>query len=111
MSPKLVRNNTIIAPCVQGNSGADFIFNVYKNAKCVIASRYHANVCAIKFGVPVIGLSPLQRINYTHKELLSIDTSVKIKDGFSEKVFNLAINEINKIDSKSLLVSEKKKKR
>ncbi|WP_221051420.1 polysaccharide pyruvyl transferase family protein [Shewanella algae] len=37
-------------------------FNIYRSSQLTIASRYHANVCSLVFGVPTIGLSPLQRI-------------------------------------------------
>ena len=82
----LVRASTIIAPCLQGDDGTDFLFNIYKRAEFVIASRYHANVCAIKFGVHTIGLSPLPRIDYTHKQICSSKTSIKIKPNFSSKI-------------------------
>ncbi|WP_086774359.1 polysaccharide pyruvyl transferase family protein [Vibrio coralliirubri] len=88
ISPQLVRNNTVIAPCLQGDKGTDLAFNIYKNSKLVIASRYHANVCAIKFGIPTIGLSPLRRIEYTHKQLLSDDTNIHISPGFAKKILN-----------------------
>ncbi|MDW1628895.1 polysaccharide pyruvyl transferase family protein [Vibrio sp. Y176] len=85
----LVRAHTIIAPCLQNDKGTDIAFNLYKNADFVIASRYHANVCAIKFGVPTIGLSPLKRIEYTHKQLLSKCTNVEITEGFSQVILQL----------------------
>lgn len=88
MPAQLVRKNTIVAPCLQGDKGTDLAFNIYKNSKLVIASRYHANVCAIKFGIPTIGLSPLRRIEYTHKQLLSEVTNVQISPGFSQEILN-----------------------
>ena len=52
----------------------------------VIASRYHANVCSIKFGKQTIGLSPLKRIDYIHKQFLSSKTSFFIDDNFGDSV-------------------------
>lgn len=88
MPSQLVRKNTIIAPCLQGDKGTDLAFNIYKYSKLVIASRYHANVCSIKFGVPTIGLSPLRRIEYTHKQLLGEATNIQILPGFAKEILN-----------------------
>ncbi len=88
----LVRKHTIIAPCIQTDIGTELSFNIYKNAKFSIASRYHANVCSIKFGVPTIGLSPLERIEYTHRQLTSALTSLRIKKGFASDILNLMSN-------------------
>ena len=86
----LVRNSTFVAPCIQGDNGANYIFNIYKNASFVIASRYHANVCSMKFGVPTIGLSPLPRIEFIHEQLsnLGVDTSFSIAKGFANKILS-----------------------
>ncbi|CAH6896922.1 Polysaccharide pyruvyl transferase family protein [Vibrio chagasii] len=85
----LIRNHTVVAPCIQSDEGADLIFSLYKNAHFTIASRYHANVCSLKFGTPTIGLSPLERIEYTHNQLTSSKTNVPIFKGFSQKIINL----------------------
>lgn len=86
LSPQLVRNHTSIAPCLQGDLGTDFVFNIYKNSKLTIASRFHANVCAMKFGIPTIGLSPLPRIEYIHKQLIGEKSYNYIEAGFCNRV-------------------------
>lgn len=110
MSAKLVRSNTIVAPCLQSDDGTDFSFGIYKNAKYVIASRYHANVCSIHFGVPTIGLSPLHRIEYTHKQLLDESTCIKIQSGFSTDIINLINNFKEDVDVVNNKLLEDKKK-
>ncbi len=85
----LVRQHIIVAPCLQSDYGTDFSFNLYKNAKYVIASRYHANVCSIKFDKPTIGLSPLPRIEYTHYQFTAVENNIEIKEGFSKEIVSL----------------------
>jgi len=87
-----MRSEIIIAPCYQSDKATDFNFNIYKNSNLVIASRYHANVCSMKFGKQTIGLSPLRRIKHIHNQFMPEDTSFFIEENFSEKV----INSINK---------------
>lgn len=93
---QLIRNNTTVAPCIQGDLGTDFIFNIYKNSELVIASRFHANVCAMKFGIPTIGLSPLKRIDYIHEQLMDNGGNITIEPGFSKAL-------ISKINSKDYI--------
>ncbi|WP_221071388.1 polysaccharide pyruvyl transferase family protein [Vibrio alfacsensis] len=85
----LSRTHTVVAPCLQGDKGTDFIFNIYKNANFTIASRYHANVCSMAFNTPLIGLSPLNRIEYTHAQLLSKNSNVSITPNFHMEVLDL----------------------
>ncbi|MPY24863.1 polysaccharide pyruvyl transferase family protein [Shewanella sp. YLB-07] len=100
-----IRKSTVVAPCVQGDEGTDFIFNIYKNADLVIASRYHSNVCSLKFNVPTIGLSPLARISYVHSQLSVYESSFYIEKGFSKKIVKLLneklIKNLNLIKFKS----------
>lgn len=98
LSSSNVRSNTIIAPCMQGDLGTDFIFNIYKNADFVIASRYHANVCSINLGTPVLGLSLLKRIQYTHQQMINEKSSIEIGEGFSKKILEY----INNFDDSSM---------
>ncbi|PMH45976.1 hypothetical protein BCU68_09280 [Vibrio sp. 10N.286.49.B3] len=89
-----VRSSTMVAPCFQGDAATDFIFNLYKNADVVIASRYHSNVCSLKFGVKTIGLSPLHRIEYIHQQLVSSEngSSFYIEKNVANKVNHLITN-------------------
>lgn len=81
-----LRSKIIVAPCYQGDNATDFIFNIYRDSKLVIASRYHSNVCSMKFGKQTIGLSPLKRIDYIHKQFFSSKTSFFIDDDFGDRV-------------------------
>src|SRR5690554_5610452 len=47
-----IRSRIKIAPYTQGNIGADFIFNLYRNARINIGMRFHSNICSVHFGVP-----------------------------------------------------------
>lgn len=89
----IVRNNIVVAPCIQGDYAADFIFNIYKNSKFVIGSRLHTNVCSLNFNVLSIGLSPLSRIKYLHKHLSINNSYVEIEKGFSSNIIKLIDNE------------------
>jgi len=100
---QLVRTAVIVAPCLQDDVGADIIFNIYKNAKLVVASRYHANVCSIKFGVPLIGLSPLPRIRYTHEQFLTSKSGVYVEKGFSKKIVEILEGDENLVVSREKL--------
>jgi len=84
-----------VAPMLQGDLGCDFIFNIYKNASFVIGSRYHTNVCSLKFGKPSIGLSPLNRIKYLY-DFFSIPFNFE----FVNSDFHITLrNKINNLDN------------
>lgn len=83
------RSEVIVAPLLQGDIGTDYLFNLYSNSEFVIASRYHANVCSINQNKKVIGLSPLQRIEYIHEQFSLSNSYVEISPGFKNKVLSL----------------------
>ncbi|WP_226684803.1 polysaccharide pyruvyl transferase family protein [Shewanella indica] len=95
---QLVRKHIVVAPCIQSDEGTELTFNLYKNADFTIASRYHANVCSLKFGTPTIGLSPLERIAYTHDQLASKSSNIEISEGFSVRIIDLIENHCFEID-------------
>lgn len=64
-----IRNHISVAPCVQGNQGADYIFSLYKNSHFVFASRLHANICCLTMNKPMIGLAVLDRVKYIYDSL------------------------------------------
>ncbi len=107
MPVSLVREHTVIAPCIQSDLGTHLNFRLYKNAEFVIASRYHSNVCSISFGVPTIGLSPLPRIAYTHKQLLSNKSNIALQKGFNGKIIEL-IDEKITVNYKSEVLDKMK---
>ncbi|CAH6817388.1 polysaccharide pyruvyl transferase family protein [Vibrio splendidus] len=85
----IIRNKMIISSYMQGDTGTEYTFNVYKNSKLNIGSRYHCNVCSLKFGVPTIGLSPLKRIEFIHEQLTDEESSFYIEKGFSDKIIDM----------------------
>jgi polysaccharide pyruvyl transferase WcaK-like protein len=85
----LIRNHITVAPCVQGDTGAEYIFSLYKNSEFVVGTRLHANVCSIAMGKKTIGLAALDRVEYLYKSLGINNRSVKLSSGFSEKIVSI----------------------
>nr|WP_136249820.1 polysaccharide pyruvyl transferase family protein [Ningiella ruwaisensis] len=81
-----VRQHLAIAPCIQGDSGADYLFNVYRSAELVIGMRFHANVCSLSMAKKCIGLVALDRIEYLYESLGINDSCVSIVGGFAEQL-------------------------
>lgn len=93
----IVREKIIILPCIQGDKAANFIFGIYKNSNLVIASRLHANICAIALGKKVIGISVLDRVCHLHQSLNS-NNYVSFNSDFLRRI----IDKIDKITKKRL---------
>jgi polysaccharide pyruvyl transferase WcaK-like protein len=112
----MIRGRITIAPCIQRDEGARYIFSIYKNSEWVIGTRLHANVCSIAMGKKTIGLAVLDRIEYMYRTL-GIEDRVVVLDGeFSEQVIdilkqnikNVANNELlNKLQNKVVQLYEK----
>lgn len=94
----MVRNNISVAPCLQGDFGAEHIFSIYKNSECVIGTRFHANVCSIAMEKKVIGLVALDRVEYLYRSLGACDRAVLLQHGFSKNVIDLIESESDCID-------------
>ena len=86
LSDKALRNNIFIAPYMSGDTGANFIFGIYKNSILAIGNRFHANVCGITLGVQTIGLAALQRITKLYSSLNLNDSCIQLEQGFSKNV-------------------------
>lgn len=98
----LIRNHITVAPCVQGDSGADLNFSLYKNSEFVVGTRLHANVCSIAMGNKTIGLAALDRVQYLYRSLGIVNRAVKLSSGYGAKVIS-AVGEVdfsgaNKLD-------------
>lgn len=65
----VVRERVSIAPCIQFDEGANYLFSIYKNSDLTLASRFHSNVCSLAMGVPVIGLATLDRVKYMYDNM------------------------------------------
>jgi len=53
-----------VAPCIQGNWGAEQLLSIYQNSKLVIATRFHANVCSTAMQKATIGIAILDRVGF-----------------------------------------------
>jgi polysaccharide pyruvyl transferase WcaK-like protein len=86
LDERLIRNHITVAPCIQGDDGADFIFSIYKGSELVIGTRYHANVCSVAMGKKSIGLVALNRVMYMYDSIDMKGAYVMISDGFSAQL-------------------------
>lgn len=64
----LVREHVSVAPLVQHDWGADYVFSIYRNSELVIGTRFHANVCPLGMGVFCVGLVALDRVKYLYDQ-------------------------------------------
>jgi polysaccharide pyruvyl transferase WcaK-like protein len=92
------RSHVLVAPCYQGNDGANEVLSIYKSAKFVFGSRFHTNVVSISMGVPVLGLAVLDRIQFMYESLNSGGCVVQLKSGFSkEAIRKISNNSFNAV--------------
>jgi len=85
----IVREFVSVAPCVQGDLGAKFLFSVYKKSVITIGSRFHANVCSLAMGIPTIGLVSLDRVKYVYDQLAMSRFCVLLDYDFSDDLINI----------------------
>jgi polysaccharide pyruvyl transferase WcaK-like protein len=83
MDDYYIRNNISIAPCIQENNGADYLFSIYKYSQLVLGTRYHANICSLAMGRPVIGLAALDRVSYVYKYIGASEDCIALVGNFS----------------------------
>jgi polysaccharide pyruvyl transferase WcaK-like protein len=100
-----VRQNVFIAPCIQGKSGADYLFSIYNKSRAVIATRFHANIGNLTLGKNVFGLATWDRIKYLHESIGS-DNYGGIKD-FSQKAISFLSGSINHKKTEQLIKKSK----
>jgi polysaccharide pyruvyl transferase WcaK-like protein len=75
---KLRRNNVSVAPYLLGASGQDYIFSLYKSVDLVLGMRFHANVCSMALGTPVVGLVNYLQIERLYQEMSMTDYMVHV---------------------------------
>ncbi|MBE7377207.1 MULTISPECIES: polysaccharide pyruvyl transferase family protein [Pseudomonadaceae] len=63
------RSMVSVAPCVQGNAGAELLFSIYRSSRFVLASRFHANVCSAAMLKPTVGIAVLDRVGFMYDSL------------------------------------------
>lgn len=67
------RTRVSVAPLLHGKDAIRDIMSIYSGAKCVLANRFHANVCNIGLEVPTIGLVNYRQIKELYAEMLCDD--------------------------------------
>ena len=87
-----IRNHITVAPCIQKDIGADYLFSVYKGSELVLGTRYHANICSLAIKKPVIGLVALDRVAYLYEKLglsvRTVDLNETFSPDLSQKISN-----------------------
>lgn len=68
-----LRSRIQIAPYIQGDIGAEILFNLYQHSVMNIGMRFHANVCSLAFNRPTIGLAAIPRVENMHQHIGSSD--------------------------------------
>lgn len=85
------RKNIKVAPYLIGDSGQDYIFDLYKKSDLVLGMRFHANVCAMAMKTPCIGLVNYRQISELYKEIGQDKYAVHVnKAGFDKKIIDIA---------------------
>lgn len=82
----LIKNYITVAPCIQNDIGADYLYSIYKNSKLVMGTRFHANVCALAMKTPTIGLAVLDRVKYLYDQMGLSDDYVFVDNDFADEL-------------------------
>ena len=69
ISDKFLRERIIIAPLLNSKISIEHVFDLYRICTCVVAMRFHGNVCCLAMNVPTIGLSGHDQISALYDEL------------------------------------------
>lgn len=102
-----IRNNISVAPLLQGDEGANKLFDIYQQSEQVIATRFHANVCSLVMNKKTIGLVVLDRVEYLFRSLGLQENVVLLEDDFSKNVIELLQKQ--KLDFKKTLLEKQNK--
>ena len=81
-----MRSMVSVAPCLQGDAGADRVLAVYRDAAAVIGTRFHANVCPMAISVPTVGCAVLGRITDLYASLGIAEDCVDATEGFGTRL-------------------------
>lgn len=84
MSDRLRRTRVTMAPYANGADGALHVFGLYQKCRLFLGMRFHANVCALGLGVPVIGLCNYPQIDLLYEEIDYSSGRISVREpGFS----------------------------
>lgn len=82
---KIIRNNISITPLVQNFSGADYIFDLYRQTDLNVATRFHGNVCSLGMERKTLGLVNYKQIEALYDDLDLSELTIDVrKNNFSE---------------------------
>lgn len=101
---KYKRESIAVAPLFAGGKTVDVIFDLYRLCECVVAMRFHGNVCPIGMGIPTIGLAGHEQIMSLYKEIGILDRCVVVdninfKDELIQKI-DLSLKNKKQIQNK-----------
>jgi hypothetical protein len=82
----LLRTRVVVAPHLQDDAGAHHLFAIYKSARMVVGTRFHANVCSLAMGRPTVGLMALDRVKHMFDSVGFPESYVPLDEGFSDKL-------------------------
>jgi polysaccharide pyruvyl transferase WcaK-like protein len=88
LSDNIIRSHISVAPCIQGDNGANYLFSIYDKSEFVIGTRLHSNICSIALGKYTIGLIALDRLKYLYDFLNISDRAIVLEGNFSVKVID-----------------------
>lgn len=85
LDDRLRRTRLLVAPYNTGDSAAQDMLTLYRSADLVLGMRFHANVCPMALGTPVLGLSCYPQIENLYRGLNLTDRLVEVaKPRFGE---------------------------
>ncbi len=77
---KILRENVVIAPVHQGDSGLFSSLNYYSNCSHLIATRFHSNIFGIVLGIPTICLNTYIQLENLYHELKLPEQLIGVND-------------------------------
>ena len=93
------RKKISVAPLLHGEDSFKEVMGIYKDAKLVLANRFHANVCSIGLGAVTIGLINYRQIKDFYKEIKSKNFVDIQQQGFGKELLELISNiDMDKIE-------------
>lgn len=84
---KITREAILVSPYLVGDSGANAVFNIYRQGELTIGNRFHSNVCSVNFGTKSIGISALERVSEMYKSIGLSANYVEPGEGFEDRVY------------------------
>lgn len=113
LGDSIVRDRVTVAPCIQGDAGAKYLFSLYQKSRLVIGTRFHANVCSLAMGRPTIGLAALDRVRYMFGHVGMDNRCIDLNEPFSAPLTKLINSELTEhlgsASGRSQIIDSKRK--